>query len=120
VRFIGNAASQFMRVADDLIDYPYGCAEQTSSRLIPLALAPDTVPDPAGRADSASATQGLEALLRNQRQRLAMLAGVGGTFGWWGGTTRGGARSKAHAYYADWLASRSLGISLPADNWQHA
>ncbi|MGE8490787.1 MAG: alpha-2-macroglobulin family protein, partial [Paraburkholderia nemoris] len=26
----------------------------------------------------------------------------------------------AYAYYADWLASRSLGITLPADNWQHA
>ncbi len=116
VRFIGNAASQFMRVADDLIDYPYGCAEQTSSRLIPLALAHDTI----GRPDNASATQGLEALLRNQRQRLAMLAGVGGTFGWWGDTTGGSALITAYAYYADWLASRSLGISLPADNWQHA
>jgi uncharacterized protein YfaS (alpha-2-macroglobulin family) len=116
VRFIGSAQSQFMRVADDLIAYPYGCAEQTSSRLIPLALAHDAI----GHADNASSTQGLEALLRNQRQRLAMLAGVGGTFGWWGDTTGGSALITAYAYYADWLASRSLGISLPADNWQHA
>jgi uncharacterized protein YfaS (alpha-2-macroglobulin family) len=116
VRFIGNAASQFMRVADDLINYPYGCAEQTSSRLIPLALAHDAI----GHGDNASSTQGLEALLRTQRQRLAMLAGVGGTFGWWGDTTGGSALITAYAYYADWLASRSLGISLPADNWQHA
>jgi alpha-2-macroglobulin len=116
VRFIGNAESQFMRVADDLISYPYGCAEQTSSRLIPLALAHDAI----GRGDNASAAQGLEALLRNQRQRLAMLAGVGGTFGWWGDTTGGSALITAYAYYADWLASRSLGISLPAGNWQHA
>ncbi|MFM0646534.1 alpha-2-macroglobulin [Paraburkholderia bryophila] len=116
VRFIGSAASQFMRVADDLINYPYGCAEQTSSRLIPLALAHDAI----GHGDNASSTQGLEALLRNQRQRLAMLAGVGGTFGWWGDTTGGSALITAYAYYADWLASRSLGISLPADNWQHA
>jgi uncharacterized protein YfaS (alpha-2-macroglobulin family) len=116
VRFVGNAASQFMRVADDLIDYPYGCAEQTSSRLIPLALAHDAI----GRGDNASSTQGIEALLRNQRQRLAMLAGVGGTFGWWGDTTGGSALVTAYAYYADWLASRSLGISLPAANWQHA
>jgi len=85
VRFIGNAASQFMRVADDLIHHPYGCAEQTSSRLIPLALAHDAI----GNGDNASSTQGLEALLRNQRQRLALLAGVGGTFGWWGDTTGG-------------------------------
>ena len=116
VRFAGNAASQFLRVADDLIDYPYGCAEQTSSRLIPLALAHDVI----GRGDNSSSTQGVEALLRNQRQRLAMLAGVGGTFGWWGDTTGGSALITAYAYYADWLASRSLGISLPAANWQHA
>jgi len=120
VRFVGNAASQFMRVADDLIAYPYGCAEQTSSRLIPLALAHDTLRDTGGEANAASPAQGLEALLRNQRQRLAMLAGVGGTFGWWGDTTGGSALMTAYAYYADWLASRSLGISLPADNWQHA
>ncbi len=49
-----------------------------------------------------------------------MLAGVGGTFGWWGDTTGGSALVTAYAYYADWLASRSLGISLPAANWQHA
>jgi uncharacterized protein YfaS (alpha-2-macroglobulin family) len=116
VRFVGGAASEFARVADDLINYPYGCAEQTSSRLIPLALAHDAI----GHGDNASSTQGLEALLRNQRQRLAMLAGVGGTFGWWGDTTGGSSLMTAYAYYADWLASRSLGISLPADNWQHA
>ena len=116
VRFIGSAASQFARVADDLINYPYGCAEQTSSRLIPSALAHDAI----GHGDNASSTQGLEALLRNQRQRLAMLAGVGGTFGWWGDTTGGSSLITAYAYYADWLASRSLGITLPADNWQHA
>ncbi|WP_287184164.1 alpha-2-macroglobulin [Paraburkholderia sp.] len=116
VRLMGSAASQFARVADDLIAYPYGCAEQTSSRLIPLTLAHDAI----SRGENTHATQGIDALLRNQRQRLAMLAGVGGTFGWWGDTTRGSALITAYAYYADWLASRSLGISLPADNWQHA
>ncbi|WP_143751978.1 alpha-2-macroglobulin [Burkholderia sp. SRS-W-2-2016] len=122
VRFIGNAASQFMRVADDLIDYPFGCAEQTSSRLIPLALAHDALGrgDTAGISASTSTTEGLDAQLRNQRQRLALLAGANGTFGWWGDTTGGSALITAYAYYADWLASRSLGISLPPDNWQHA
>ncbi|MGH8783219.1 alpha-2-macroglobulin family protein [Paraburkholderia sp.] len=118
VRLMTSAASQFTRVADDLIDYPYGCAEQTSSRLIPLSLAHDAIAR--GSNTNASATQGIEAQLRNQRQRLALLAGVGGTFGWWGDTTGGSALMTAYAYYADWLASRSLSISLPADNWQHA
>ncbi|WP_228881829.1 alpha-2-macroglobulin family protein [Paraburkholderia saeva] len=116
VRLMGSAASQFGRIADDLIAYPYGCAEQTSSRLIPLTLARDAL----SRGDATRSTQGIDALLRNQRQRLAMLAGVGGTFGWWGDTARGSALITAYAYYADWLASRSLGISLPAGNWQHA
>ncbi|MCX4162830.1 MULTISPECIES: alpha-2-macroglobulin [Paraburkholderia] len=118
VRLMSSGASQFARVADDLIAYPYGCAEQTSSRLIPLALAHDALSR--GGSASTSATQGVEAQLRNQRQRLALLAGVGGTFGWWGDTTGGSSLITAYAYYADWLASRSLAISLPADNWQHA
>ncbi|WP_186310803.1 alpha-2-macroglobulin family protein [Paraburkholderia sp. BCC1886] len=121
VRFVGSAASQFARVADDLIAYPYGCAEQTASRLIPLALAHDALGHGADANPNANVGgPGLDTLLRNQRQRLAMLAGVGGTFGWWGDTTGGSALITAYAYYADWLASRSLGISLPADNWQHA
>ncbi|NLP65900.1 alpha-2-macroglobulin family protein [Paraburkholderia sacchari] len=125
VRIVSTGASQFARVADDLIAYPYGCAEQTSSRLIPLALAHDALGRDAdgsapGAATPQSPTQGLEARLRNQRQRLALLAGINGAFGWWGDTTGGSAFITAYAYYADWLASRSLGISLPDGNWQHA
>ncbi len=116
VRLVSSGASQFARVADDLIAYPYGCAEQTSSRLIPLALAHDAL----GRDADGTATQDLEARLRNQRQRLALLAGINGAFGWWGDTTGGSAFITAYAYYADWLASRSLGITLPDSNWQHA
>ncbi|MDR3100095.1 MAG: alpha-2-macroglobulin family protein [Paraburkholderia sp.] len=127
VRIVSTGTSQFARVADDLIAYPYGCAEQTSSRLIPLALAHDALGRDAnadgaapGVATSQSATPGLEARLRNQRQRLALLAGINGAFGWWGDTTGGSAFITAYAYYADWLASRSLGITLPDSNWQHA
>ncbi|MBF0342518.1 MAG: alpha-2-macroglobulin family protein, partial [Magnetococcales bacterium] len=35
----GDGAAHWWRVASELIDYPYGCAEQTASRLIPLTLA---------------------------------------------------------------------------------
>lgn len=120
VRFVSGGTSQFARVADDLIEYPYGCAEQTSSRLIPLALAHGVIGRTAGVDVLQGATQGIEARLRNQRQRLALLAGIDGSFGWWGDTTGGSAFMTAYAYYADWLASRSLGIALPASNWQHA
>jgi uncharacterized protein YfaS (alpha-2-macroglobulin family) len=115
VRLLSDGASQFARVADDLIAYPYGCAEQTASRLIPLTLALDAL----GSANPQS-TQELEARLRNQRQRLAQLAGINGAFGWWGDTTGGSAFITAYAYHADWLASRVLGITLPDNNWQHA
>ncbi len=120
VRLVANGTSQFARVADDLIEYPYGCAEQTSSRLIPLALAHDVLGRDGDGAGPQSTTQGIEARLRNQRQRLALLAGINGAFGWWGDTTGGSAFITAYAYYADWLASRSLGITLPDSNWQHA
>ncbi|MFX8223239.1 hypothetical protein ABTL15_20920, partial [Acinetobacter baumannii] len=57
-------------------------------------------------------------MLRTQRQRMALLAGTNGTFGWWGELTTSSALITSYAYYADWLASRSVGISLPADNWK--
>lgn len=119
LRFIDSATSQFARVADELAAYPYGCVEQTSSRLIPLALAAGsyarTGSDVAGGRD---ATQGIDALLRTERQRLAMLAGEGGVFGWWGDGSGGDPFITAYAYYTDWLASRTLGLDLPQDNWK--
>jgi uncharacterized protein YfaS (alpha-2-macroglobulin family) len=120
LRVVGNTASQFARVADDLIEYPYGCAEQTASRLIPLALAQQSLAATGTRLGygGAAGTQGVDALLRTQRQRLALLAGTNGTFGWWGELTTSSALITSYAYYADWLASRSVGISLPADNWK--
>lgn len=121
LRFVASDASQFARVADDLIAYPYGCTEQTSSRLIPLALAHDTLlrTDPA--ASRSKVVQSIETRLRDQRQRLALLAGFNGTFGWWGdGGAKGDAFLTAYAYYADKLAADSLGVTLPASNWQRA
>ncbi|AXW37190.1 hypothetical protein CJO96_02235 [Ralstonia solanacearum] len=120
LRVVGNTASQFARVADDLIEYPYGCAEQTASRLIPLALAQQSLAATGARLPDGNpaGTQGVDALLRTQRQRLALLAGTNGTFGWWGELTSSSALITSYAYYADWLASRAVGISLPADNWK--
>jgi len=120
LRVVGNTASQFARVADDLIEYPYGCAEQTASRLIPLAIAQQSLAATGTRLGDGgpAGTQGVDALLRTQRQRLALLAGTNGTFGWWGELTTSSALITSYAYYADWLASRSVGISLPADNWK--
>jgi uncharacterized protein YfaS (alpha-2-macroglobulin family) len=118
LRFVTGAQGQFARVADELVAYPYGCVEQTSSRLIPLALAVNSYVQQNALVSTRDTTQGIDALLRSERQRLAMLAGTGGVFGWWGDGTGGNPFLTAYAYYADWLASRSLGLQLPPDNWK--
>ncbi|WP_205882015.1 alpha-2-macroglobulin family protein [Leeia aquatica] len=109
---VGSAASQFSRVVDELIDYPYGCVEQTASRLIPLALAVQAMGD---QPDTRRLTQ----LLATQRQRLVLLAGGDGVFGWWGPGSQENIFLTGYAYYADWYASRSLGLPVPAENWQY-
>lgn len=116
LRMVDDVDSQFSRIVDDLITVPEGSAEQTASRLIPLALAHAVL----AHGANGQVARELETRLRNERQRLAMLAGVNGTFGWWGDTTGNNLLLTSYAYYADWLAARSLGINLPDGNWQHA
>lgn len=106
----GSAASQFLRVADELIDYPYGCIEQTASRLIPLSLALNSL----GAAAGSETTH----LLQAQRLRLVQLAGRNGVFGWWGADSSESVLLTGYAFYADWLASRSLGLTLESEHWQ--
>ena len=109
LQFADNATAQFRRLIDDLIDYPYGCVEQTASRLIPYSLA------------LRSALPGEEKLqaqlqqrLNNYRLRLAHMAGPEATFGWWRAPDQeGDAFMTAYAYYADWHASAALKLALP-------
>lgn len=111
VSFAHGAASHFTRIADDLIDYPYGCVEQTASRLIPLSLALQ------GAGPEGLPRERLLATLTAQRLRLVSMAGPEAVFGWWGNATSGDALMTAYAYYADWYAARTLGIELPAEHW---
>lgn len=114
VSFVQGAASQFSRIADDLIDYPYGGVEQTASRLIPLTLAAQSLgPDAAGLRER------LMARLQSNRLRLVSMAGPKATFGWWGDATRGDSLMTAYAYYADWYAARALQIELPPEHWDN-
>jgi uncharacterized protein YfaS (alpha-2-macroglobulin family) len=107
LRFIASADAQLARVADDLITYPYGCVEQTASRIIPLALAVQ------GMGSDASPQAGrLRQRLYTQRFRLAQMAGPNAAFSWWGNMAGDDPFLTAYAYYADWLASRSLGLTL--------
>jgi alpha-2-macroglobulin len=112
LRLAASADAQISRIADDLIEYPYGCVEQTASRLIPLALAVSAL----GEADSEAAPL-LRQQLYSQRFRLAQMAGPKARFAWWGDLTQESAFLTAYAYYADWLATRSLGLTLPREHW---
>ncbi|MCL2590661.1 MAG: MG2 domain-containing protein [Betaproteobacteria bacterium] len=114
LRFAANGSEHFLRIADSLLEYPWGCVEQTSSRLIPLSIiTPLLSPD---RAQGKAAR--LWQALYSQRLRLAALAGPNAVFGWWGQGTDNSALMTSYAYYADWRATRALGISLPASHWE--
>jgi uncharacterized protein YfaS (alpha-2-macroglobulin family) len=113
VSFAGGAASHFARIADDLIEYPYGCVEQTSSRLIPLALGLQNL-----GAEAGPVQQRLLTTLQAQRLRLVSMAGPEAQFGWWGNATAGNSLMTAYAYYADWYAARALRIEMPPEHWQ--
>jgi len=117
VSFAGGAAQQFARIVDDLDDYPYGCVEQTASRLLPLAYALQSLPQDAG-GERAQITRQLRQRLQSQRLRLVYMAGPNATFGWWGNAAHDDLLLTAYAYYADYTASRVLGLTLPPDNWE--
>jgi uncharacterized protein YfaS (alpha-2-macroglobulin family) len=114
VSFAQGAASHFARIADDLSEYPYGCVEQTASRLIPLTLATQSL-----APDAAPLRDRLQAVLTAQRLRLVSMAGPKAVFGWWGNATAGSALMTGYAYYADWYAARALRIELPPEHWNN-
>ena len=109
-----SASSQMRRVMDDLIDYPYGCVEQTASRLIPYSLALQSV-GPGDERLAHSLAQNLHAY----RLRLAQMAGPNAVFGWWSTPQKDGdALLTTYAYYADWHASRALKLTLPPEHFE--
>ena len=108
-----SAAQTWTRVADALLDYPYGCVEQTASRMIPLSLAINALPQ------AQAASNPLRQQLYASRLRLAAMAGPGAVFGWWGNTTADSAFLSAYAYYADHMASRTLKLDIPTSNWEN-
>jgi hypothetical protein len=116
LKVMSDASFQFQRVLDDLVDYPYGCVEQTSSRLIPLVMAAKAMladrpndPELKNLSDSISA----------DRRRLVSMAGPDAAFSWWGDGTGGDLFMTAHAYHADFRASKFLGIEVPKESWEH-
>lgn len=113
VQFADSTALQFRRLIDDLIDYPYGCVEQTASRLLPYSLALQSLL-PSDERLASPLTQ----RLHSSRFRLAQLAGPQATFGWWSPPDKDAdALLTTYAYYADWYASRALKLDMPAGHW---
>ena len=107
------AAGEFNRWVEDLIDYPYGCVEQTASRMIPLSIALQSL-SVAQQPLAAALAQRLAAA----RLSLAQMAGPQAQFGWWGRGMRNDPFLTIYAYYADWRATQALHIGLPPENWQ--
>lgn len=119
VQLVSSVDGEFARIGQDLLDYPYGCVEQTASRLVPLSMAIPAlqsvaVADPQQQRRYAHLRQRLQ----HSRLRLVYMAGTQGTFGWWGNQTENNVLMTAYAYYADWQAANVLNISLPAEHWQ--
>ncbi|WP_437881689.1 alpha-2-macroglobulin family protein [Pseudomonas sp. LRF_L74] len=112
LRLDDSPQALFNNNLDALIAYPYGCVEQTSSRLLPLSLAYPTLAKGEPRVGDR-----LRLIMQNSRLRLVQMAGPEAAFTWWGGDGEPDAFLTAYAYYADWHASRALEIDLPADHW---
>lgn len=111
---LGDANQILFRSAlDDLLAYPYGCVEQTASRLLPLSLAYPTLAKGEARIG-----ERLRLIMQNSRLRLVQMAGPEATFTWWGEGGNADVFLTAYAYYADWHASRTLAVELPPEHWQ--
>lgn len=114
VAFAHDASSgEFQRWMDSLIEFPYGCVEQTSSRMLPLTMALESL----SSAQQSAAPQ-LAQRLASARTSLAAMAGPNARFGWWGRGMHDDAFLTAYAYYADWRAAQALHLTLPAEHWQ--
>jgi alpha-2-macroglobulin len=107
------AAGEFNRWMEDLVEFPYGCVEQTASRMLPLSIALQSL-SPAQQSVAPVLTQRLS----TARLSLAQMAGPQAQFGWWGRDMSSDAFLTGYAYYADWRATQALRTTLPDEHWQ--
>ena len=112
LRLDDSAQALFRSALDDLLSYPYGGVEQTASRLLPLSIAYPSLSSTPRIRDR------LRLIMQNSRLRLVQMAGPSASFTWWGMEGEPDAFLTAYAYYADWHASKALGLSLPPEHWQ--
>ena len=91
-----------------LVDYPYGCVEQTTSRLVPSIIAQS---EPALFAEALEGKD-IEAIIGKGLKRLRQLQNSNGGWGWWHGTTD----PFVTAYVVEYLKlAQDLGFKVSPD-----
>lgn len=116
MKVVSDSSYHFLRIAEDLVAYPWGCVEQTSSRMIPLVMAAKALE--AGSSNE-PVLRGLVDQISGERRRLVSMAGPDAAFTWWGDETAKNLFMTAHAYHADFRASKFLGIDIPKKDWEY-
>jgi uncharacterized protein YfaS (alpha-2-macroglobulin family) len=107
----GSPTVELAGAVDYLLEYPYGCLEQTTSRLVPLIYLPELA---AGSCPGSVEPQEVEELLRAGWLRLrTMQTHGGGLAGWPGGAVP---YDWGSIYAADLLTeARKAGYAVPED-----
>lgn len=109
-----NLYQRFLKTAEDLIEYPYGCVEQTASKLIPLSIAYGILKR---SKDKSGELEKIKEKIINGRDHLVMLANQGGLFGWYENMPNDSYMT-AYAYLADFYAGKVLGFSFTDDHFE--
>ncbi len=115
LKLMAKGSDHILKVVDDLLEYPYGCVEQTSSRLIPLAMAIDAL----RTVSNDEEIQRLNRRMVTERFRLIKMAGENAKFTWWGDFASESAFLTTYAYYADWRASKVMGLKLSKEHFEN-
>jgi alpha-2-macroglobulin len=78
-----SVASSILSSLDDLLDYPYGCVEQTMSRFLPAVIVQNTIKD-LGASPTARMQNELPAIIEKSLKRLySFQHSADGGWGWW-------------------------------------
>ncbi len=86
-----SLASSVVQSLDELVDYPYGCVEQTMSRFMPAVVAGKIIQDL--KLDQPKVLQKVPEVARQSIRRLRTMQHEDGGFGWWENDTSDSAMS---------------------------
>lgn len=115
VRVVSGAMDEVSRIAKQLMDYPFGCIEQVTSRILPLAILMDGLKD-LPRDDPRQI--GVRRLTETGRARLLALAGPDYHYGWWGDSLQDDALMTAYANLSLFETARVLGVASNPDSYK--